>query len=61
MYIFSISESMIPEKFSIRRKSVFAEAYNPEEDDDDTIKVISNFMFVKLGCLLFIKRRQTYL
>ncbi|XP_073994144.1 cAMP-dependent protein kinase type II regulatory subunit isoform X1 [Rhodnius prolixus] len=31
-------ESMIPEKFSIRRKSVFAEAYNPEEDDDDTIK-----------------------
>ncbi|CAH1393004.1 unnamed protein product [Nezara viridula] len=29
------SEENIPARYTIRRKSVFAEAYNPEEDDDE--------------------------
>jgi hypothetical protein len=35
---FVVSEPPAP-RFNTRRKSVFAEAYDPEADDDDTSKV----------------------
>lgn len=36
---FTVSEPPAP-RFNTRRKSVFAEAYDPEADDDDTQKVL---------------------
>lgn len=37
--MFSLTEPPVG-RFSIRRKSVFAETYNPEEDEDDGPKVV---------------------
>lgn len=32
-----------PNRFNTRRKSVFAEAYNPEEDDEEDTKKVHTF------------------
>lgn len=47
--ILCVSEAP-PNRFNSRRKSVFAEAYNPEEDDeDDNKKVCTMFKFTLIS------------
>lgn len=46
-----------PPRFNTRRKSVFAEAYDPEADEDDTQKVImfNGIISIKFPlCISFI-------
>ncbi|KAK7865087.1 hypothetical protein R5R35_014624 [Gryllus longicercus] len=38
--VLSMEEEPPVGRFNVRRKSVFAEAYNPEEDDDDVEKIV---------------------